>query len=75
MNGDEAAVIINKLVQEANKGKKNDQLEIICNIVACTANTTTYWTNLAKNSGMVHMINKPLTPLKLDDILEKWFYD
>ena len=24
MNGDEAAVIINKLVQEANKGNKND---------------------------------------------------
>lgn len=47
--------------------------DIVCNIVACTANTTDYWKNLAFDSGMVDMVYKPLTPAQLDSILDNWY--
>lgn len=47
MNGDKAAIKIKRMVEAENKKIENDANKLVCNIVACTANTTQYWTELA----------------------------
>ena len=73
MCGDEASKIINQLIQDANHA--SDSIPIQCNIVACTANTTENWKKQALESGMVDIVNKPLNPIKVKTILEKWYYN
>ena len=46
---------------------------MVCNIVACTANTTSHWKKLAKDCGMLDIVNKPLTPAKLNYVLNNYF--
>ena len=84
MNGDEASRIINQLIREANQQSGAysalapvpiSPRQLVCNIVACTANTTNYWKKLARESGMVHMTNKPLNPAKLEEIFAKWYFE
>ena len=76
MNGNEATAIINELIKEENQKQRRHDSEaekIVCNIVACTANTTDYWRDLAYDCGIVDMVHKPLTSARLDNILDKWF--
>lgn len=81
MNGNEAAKLINQLILDENQQRKRKQpfskiedIQMTCNIVACTANTTEYWRNLAKDSGMVKMYNKPLTRHHVKEMLDNFYH-
>ena len=67
MNGNLAAKQINKLIFDENIKRKREfphsnfeDIKLNCNIVACTANTTKYWDNLARTSGMLYVMHKPM---------------
>ena len=51
-----------------------EKIKVTCNIVACTANTSSDWQKAVKNSGMLKMINKPMGPKDVKFILDKWFF-
>ena len=60
MNGDKASIEINKIIQEENlrmqrerPNIKMEDLQLTCNIIACSANNTPHWHQLIKDSGMV----------------------
>lgn len=81
MDGDEATKEINKMILEENLRMKRqrpyinvEDIQLTCNIVACTANTTQNWHQRAKDSGMVFMINKPMNQDSTLEILNKWFF-
>ena len=74
MNGDVAAREIKKLVKIENQ-KSNQSKELVCNIVACSANTAITVKQCALQSGMVDFEQKPLYYEAVQKMMDKWFFD
>ena len=54
--------------QPSAKGKQRQNQErdlIVCNVVACTANTTDHWMKVAESSGMVQVLFKPMKKMHI----------
>ena len=74
VHGDEASREILKLIKEYNSSAASSE-QLVCHIVACTANSTKEWEEKARDSGMVHVLNKPMQKNEIQQVMDQWFFE